>query len=86
MQPVKDWESQKKDRLKKNGKSFKIYLKHYKVKFERDLDELWSEKDVDGNGWLDKEETKNFMVELSKSIDKNRSHNFDIEKLPVLFD
>jgi hypothetical protein len=57
----------------------KDYLKNYSVKFEKDLDDLWSEKDADGNGWLDKEETKTFMVELSQTIDQERAKNFNIE-------
>lgn len=81
-----DGESLKKDRLKKNGISLKHYMKNYKVKFVKDLDDLWSEQDVDGNGWLDKKETKNFMVELSKSIEKDRAKNFDLEKFPALFE
>ena len=61
-QPSMD--SNKIDNLKSKRNSFKKYLGSYKAKFEKDLDELWDEKDVDGNGFLDETEAKEFVLEV----------------------
>ena len=37
-------------------KSFKFYLKNFDCTFEKDLDELWTLHDIDGNGYLNKQE------------------------------
>ena len=49
-----------------------------KIKFEKDLDTLWVEKDEDGNGFLNMNEAQEFMVEIQKIIESERAKNFDL--------
>ena len=83
LQPSMD--TKKIEKLKSKSVSFKKYLGSYKVKFEKDLDELWAEKDFDGNGFLDETEAKEFVLEVSKIIEIERAQNFKVEKFPELF-
>jgi hypothetical protein len=55
-------------RMKNNNLSFKVYLKKYNAKFDGDLDELWKEVDLDKNGFLDEDESLQFLIEVSKVI------------------
>ena len=52
----------------KNPVTLAEYLKNYPVEFTKDLDQLWREKDIDGNDWLDKEEAYEYVKELSMCI------------------
>jgi len=80
--------NRKKVLLKKSEKTLKSHLKNYKVKFfgNKDLDELWSEKDDDKNGWLDKFEAEKFVKEVARIIDQDRAKNFDMSEFPKLFE
>jgi hypothetical protein len=51
------------DSVKKNTKTFKVYLKEYmkKTTFKKDLDDLWHVIDINGDGYLDKSEASKFM-------------------------
>ena len=49
-----------------------------KIKFNKDLDILWDEKDDDGNGFLSIDEAKEFLVDIQKIIESERAKNFDI--------
>ena len=51
------------------------YLKN--VSFEKPLDQIWEEVDTDMNGYLDKEEARNFMERVVNSIQKDRAKNYD---------
>jgi len=55
-------------KMKKNNLSFKVYLKKYNVTFSKDLDELWVAVDYDKNGFLDEEESLQFLIEVAKVI------------------
>ena len=78
--------TRKKILLKKSEKTLKSHLKNYKVKFNKDLDELWSENDDDKNGWLNKVEAENFVKEVARIIDQDRAKNFDMSEFPKLFE
>ena len=51
--------------LKNNTKPLSTYLKNYKATFSKSIDHMWEEHDVDRNGYLDREEAKKFLQELS---------------------
>lgn len=54
--------------MKKVETTLKEFLEGYKGSFKEgfDIDELWTAKDVDKNGYLDKGEAQLFLDELSK--------------------
>ena len=52
------------------------------MKFSKDLDDLWSQKDEDKNGWLDQNEAEEFVKEVSLVIEEERAKNFDLKKFP----
>ena len=78
----------RKSSLKKAKKkhSFDDFLKNYPVKFSTPLDELWQQNDNDNNGYLDKEEAKEFLDEVVKVIQKNRKRNYDKTKFDQYFE
>lgn len=43
-------------------------LKSYNCKFKKDLDELWTEHDIDENGSLDHIEAQPFLEEVAQVI------------------
>ena len=47
---------------------------------------LWNNKDVDKNGYLDREEAREFVEEISKCIGKERSMNYNANNFDELFD
>ena len=57
-----------------------------KIVFSRSLDDLWIEKDDDGNGFLEIDEAKEFLLAIQKIIESDRAKNFDMQELPVLFE
>jgi|TARA_B110000285_G_scaffold190430_1_gene217662 hypothetical protein len=48
------------------------YLENYPASFSEDIDEMWTNFDVDKNGFLDREEAKEFVSKLSEIIDEDR--------------
>ena len=71
--------------LADNPVSLKEYLSNYSAKFSKDLDELWKEKDKDGNGWLDKEEGRLFLAAVAECIDQERKVLYDPNKFDEYF-
>ena len=57
-----------------------------KIVFSKSLDDLWIEKDADGNGFLNIDEAKEFLLDIQKIIENDRAKNFDMQELPVLFE
>ena len=47
-----------------------------KIVFSKSLDDLWIEKDADGNGFLNIDEAKEFLLDIQKIIEggKKRRH------------
>ena len=54
--------------LKKSKYTFNQYMRNSQLKFSKSLDDIWIEKDFDGNGYLDREEAKEFVIEVQKVI------------------
>lgn len=52
-------------------------LKSYNTKFERPLDEVWLEFDLDEQGQLTKEQSKKFLDEVQNLIGEERKNNYD---------
>jgi len=50
-----------------------------------DLDEAWQEKDVDQNGYLDKEECRSFLSKIKNFIVPLRAQNYDEDDFDELF-
>ena len=71
---------QKKRQLRNNPIKFSEYLKNYSLKINKDLDQMWDEKDYDKNGYLDKSEALVFVIELTNYIDDySRANNFSVD-------
>lgn len=69
--------------LKRN---FEHILKTYPAKFERPLDEIWADYDVDNDGQLDKEQSKKFLDEVCKNIEEHRRKNYQKDKFDELYE
>ena len=54
-------------------------LGQYASNFVIDLDEAWEERDVDQNGYLDKESCLIFLSKIKSFIAPYRAANFDEE-------
>ncbi len=67
---------QKLEILAKNQNPLKSYLANYKASFSKDIDTLWDIHDRDGNGYLDREEARTYVQEISQCIDKDRAKNY----------
>jgi Ca2+-binding EF-hand superfamily protein len=83
-------EKTKEEKLKAladNPLSLKEYLKDYckTVSFSKDIDTLWKDRDLDGNGYLDKEEAKLFLMDVTLCIDQNRRAFYDPKKFDDYF-
>ena len=66
--------------LKRNKTPLSRYLQNYDVKFERPIDEMWDEYDVNKNGYLERDEAKKFIDKISKFIDKDRAKFYKRDK------
>lgn len=72
--------------MQRNTKTLSDYLRDYKNKFSKDLDEVWDKYDDDANNLLDKSEAKPFVEEIcTLLIDKERAKNYDPERFDSLF-
>ena len=78
--------SPKQKLLQRNKTPLSKYLKNYDLKLDKSLDELYTSFDADKNGWLDKEEAKNFMNHLASAVDKERAKSYQKDKFNELFD
>ena len=47
--------------LSNRTKTLKEYLSSYTATFDKDIDVMWNEFDVDKNGYLDREEARGFV-------------------------
>ena len=54
--------------IRKSKQKLSVFLKNYKVKFSKDLDEMWEQYDVNQNGQLGKDEALKFIQALSTCI------------------
>jgi len=65
---------------------FSELLKNYSLKINKDLDQMWEEKDYDKNGYLDKSEALVFVIELTNYIDDySRANNFSVDYFQKTF-
>lgn len=62
------------------------YLKNYNALFSKPIDEVWDQADSDHNGYLDRNEAKQFLDEIVKIIDKDRAQNYKRENFDKLFE
>jgi len=51
-------------KLADNEVTLKQYLGNYSASFSKDVDEMWEEHDVDKNGYLDRQEAREFVNEI----------------------
>ena len=77
--------NQKLEALAKNELTLSKYLENYGATFNKDLDEMWNQHDFDCNGYLDKEEARGFVFEISQCIESSRAINYDPAKFDSLF-
>jgi Ca2+-binding EF-hand superfamily protein len=61
-------------------------LKNYDCIFKKNLDDLWTELDVDGNGYLDKQEAEPFLDMVALIIQGDRAKNYEKLKFIELFE
>ena len=47
---------------------------------------MWIQYDYDGNGYLDKEEARGFVFEISQIIENSRAINYNPMKFDSLFE
>ena len=66
--------------LAENQVTLKTYLANYKSNFSKDIDKMWAEHDVDGNGYLDRQEARTFVQEISQIIEQERAKNYEPSK------
>jgi hypothetical protein len=52
-------------------------LKKYDFDFNKNLDDLWTEHDADGNGFLDKKEAEPFLDVVALVIQGDRAKNYE---------
>lgn len=88
--PIELPEKTKEEKLKAladNPLTLKEYLKDYckTVSFSKDIDTLWKDRDLDGNGYLDKEEARLFLMDVTLCIDQNRRAFYDPAKFDDYF-
>ena len=57
--------------------TLKQYLENYSATFSSDLDDLWTSNDVDKNGYLDRQEAKEFIAQIQKIISEDRASLYD---------
>ena len=63
--------------MKANEQPLSSYLQKYQgVEDLTKLDELWTAKDADGNGYLDKAEAQKFIEELQTHMKEDRKENY----------
>lgn len=72
--------------MKRNKTPLSHYLRNYDVKFGNSIDDMWEEFDVNQNGFLERNEAKNFIDKLSKFISNDRAKFYDKHKFDQLFD
>jgi hypothetical protein len=46
---------------------------------------LWKHHDIDKNGYLDREEARSYVFEISECIDRDRAKNYDPDNFDQLF-
>ena len=63
----------------------KDHLAKYGGVFSKDLDEIWKEKDTDGNGYLNQEESRAFLEEATKVVDKEKGQYYFPANFDALF-
>jgi hypothetical protein len=61
-------------------------LNKYNFDFNKDLDDLWTEHDADGNGYLDKNEAEPFLDVVALVIQGDRAKNYEKLKFNELFE
>ena len=61
-------------------------LAKYDYVFQKDLDQMWTKHDADGNGYLDKEEALPFLDEVAQIIDQSRAKNHDRSQFDTVFE
>ena len=71
--------------LKKAGKPLSHYLGNYNQFIKADIDQIWEQSDWDRNNWLDKNEAKFFLRNLSKHMDPVRVSKYDESKFDMKF-
>lgn len=71
--------SSRESSLQRNKKPLSYYLKKYNARFTKSIDGMWEEHDRDGNGYLDRDEAKTFLEELSKVISEDRAKFYNPE-------
>lgn len=72
--------------LAANQTPLKTYLSTYSANFSVDIDVMWKYHDIDKNGYLDREEARTFVFEISECIDRDRALCYDPAKFDSLFD
>jgi Ca2+-binding EF-hand superfamily protein len=68
-----------------NQLPLKEHLAKYSGVFSKDLDDMWKEKDSDGNGYLNQEEAKAFLEEATKVVDKEKGQYYFPANFDALF-
>ena len=61
-------------------------MANYSATFSQDIDVMWNHYDFDNNGYLDREEARGFVDQVSKCIGKERSKNYNPDHFDYLFD
>ena len=72
--------------MKRNKTPLSRYFKNYKTQFSKPIDDVWEKFDADQNGFLDKDEAKKFLDEISKIIDEERGKYYNKDNFETLFE
>ena len=72
--------------LARNKTPLSHYLSNYEAKFNKSIDEMWSQFDYNQNGYLERDEAKDFIDELVKVIETDRAQFYKPDHFNSLFD
>ena len=71
--------------LKNDKDTFSYYMKSFKCNFERPLENIWGDYDKDKTGQLDKEQSRQFVQQVSLVIQRDKAYNYDKSKFDQMF-
>ena len=70
----------------RNKRPLSHYLSNYEAKFSTCIDLMWNQFDFNQNGYLERDEARKFIDELSKVIQKDRAQFYKRDQFNSLFD